>query len=160
MKSPYARNCLVLLFLAASRLSIAMTVSVQTSKPATTMPLGTPVTWTASTSSAGSGTLLYRFRVAAPGSSFRTVVDFGPNASLTWTTINQEGTYQIETAVLNTNTMEQSVTTSTVSFSSLVSGTSPVITPSANPMVFIYSVPPCPAGEQIRVQFQAAAGPV
>ena len=47
-----------------------------------------------------------------------------------------------------------------MSFSSLVTGTTPVVTPSANPLVFIYSAPPCPAGERIRVQFQTASGPV
>jgi arylsulfate sulfotransferase len=148
-----------LLLLTASGLSASMAVSLQTSK-SSPVPLGTPVTWTASASGASAGTLLYRFRVQASGANFRTVVDYGPNASLTWTTIDQEGAYQIEVAVLNSDTREQSVTTSTMSFSPLVSGAGPVLTPSANPLVFIYSAPQCPPGERVRVQFQASSGPV
>jgi arylsulfate sulfotransferase len=150
---------LLLSILAALRLSAAMTVSLQasTSSP---VPLGTAVTLTAAAQGASAGALLYRFRVQAAGGAFRTVVDYGPNSTLTWTTIDQEGSYQIEAAVFNSDTLEESVTTSTMSFSSLVSGAAPVVNPSANPMVFIYSAPPCPAGERIRVQFQASSGPV
>ncbi len=151
---------LLLPLLAALRLSAAMTVSLQPSTPSP-VPIGTQVTWTAAATGASAGTLMYRFRIQAAGADFRTVVDYGPNASLTWTTIAQEGAYQIEAAVFNSDTLEEAVTTSTMSFSPLVSGAaSPLVTPSANPMVFIYSAPPCPAGERIRVQFQASAGPV
>jgi hypothetical protein len=136
-----------------------MTVSVQASKPAAA-PLGTPVTWTATVAGVNAGTLLYRFRVAPPGSTFRTVVDFGPNAALTWTTIEQEGTYQIEVTAFNSDTLEEAVTTNAISLTSLVTGATPVLTPSANPMVFIYSAPACAPGEQIRVQFQASTGAV
>ncbi len=110
-------------------------------------------------SGASAGQLLYRFRVQPMGGMFRTIVDYGPNVSLTWTTIEQEGSYQIEAAVLNSTTLEESVTTSTMSFTSLVSTATPLVTPSANPGVFIYSAPPCKPGERIRVQFQASNGP-
>jgi len=150
---------LLLSILAALRLSAAMTVSLQASI-SSPVPIGTAVTLTAAAQGASAGTLLYRFRVQAAGGAFRTVVDYGPNPSLTWTTIDQEGTYQIEAAVFNSDTLEESVTISTMSFTPLVSGAAPIVTPSANPMVFIYSAPPCPAGERIRVQFQAPTGPV
>ncbi len=150
---------LLLSILAALRLSAAMTVSLQASS-SSPVPIGTAVILTAAAQGASAGTLLYRFRVQAAGGAFRTVVDYGPNPSLTWTTIDQEGTYQIEAAVFNSDTLEESVTTSTMSFTPLVSGSAPIVTPSANPMVFIYSAPPCPAGERIRVQFQASTGPV
>ncbi len=145
--------------LAAARLSSAMTVSVQSSIPSP-VPLGTPVTWTATASGASGGTLLYRFRVQAPGADFRTVVDYGPKASLTWTTIEGEGAYQIEVAAFNPDTLDESVATTITSFSPLTGGAGPVVTPSANPMVYIYSAPPCPPGERVRVQFEASAGSV
>ncbi|HXP83742.1 MAG TPA: aryl-sulfate sulfotransferase [Bryobacteraceae bacterium] len=136
-----------------------MTVALHASA-AFPLPLGGPVTWTAAASGASAGTLLYRFRVQDPSGAFHTVVDYGPKASLTWTTIGQEGAYQIEVSVFNSNTLEESVTTATTVFSSLVSGAAPVVTPSTNPLVFIYSAPPCPPGERMRVQFQASSGPV
>ena len=141
--------------LLTSQLPAAMTVNLQTSSPAS-MPLGMPVTWTASVSGASAGGLLYRFQVEGPGGVFRTVVDYGPKAALTWTTIDQEGAYKIEVAVVNTATFEESVVSSGISFTSLVSGTNPVVTPSANPMVFIYSAPPCSASNEIQFDFRAS----
>ena len=87
-------------------------------------------------------------------------MDYGPKSSLTWTTIDQEGSYQIEAAAFNSSTLEESVTTSTTFLFPLVLGLTPVVTPSANPMVFIYSAPPCTPGERIRVQFQASGSAV
>jgi arylsulfate sulfotransferase len=159
VKSHRFRNWLLVLLSTPLGLSASMTVSLLTSK-SSPVPVGTAVTWTASASGANAGTLFYRFRVQSASGNFRTIVDYGPNPSLTWTTIDREGAYQIEAAVLNIDTLEQSVTTSTTSFSPLVNGAIPVVTPSANPLVFIYSAPPCSPGERIRVQFQAAPGPV
>lgn len=158
LKSSFFRIRLLLPLLAAFRLSAAMTVSLQASKTAP-VPLGIPVTWTAAASGASAGTLLYRFRVQTDGGVFRTVVDYGPKTSLTWTTIEQEGTYQIEASVMNSNTMEQAVTTSSISFSPLAVSGNPVVTQSVNPTVFIYSAPPCSAGQRIKVQFQGSSGP-
>jgi arylsulfate sulfotransferase len=159
MKPLRAGNWLLLLFVATLQLPGAMSVNLQASS-ASPVPLGTPVTWTAAISGASAGTLVFRFQVEGPGGSFRTVVDYGPKTSLTWTTINSEGAYQVGVSVFNTATGEQAVGTSGMSFSSLVHGTTPVVTPSANPMVFIYSAPPCSPGDQIRVRFQAVMGPI
>ena len=146
-----------LAFFAALRLSATMTVSVQASRTSP-VPLGTAMVWTAAALNAAPGTIFYRFRVQAPGAAFRTVVDYGPSASFTWTTIDQEGSYTIEAAAFNLGTLEESLTTSTVSFNALAVGATPVITPSVNPLVYIYSAPPCEAGARIRVQFQTPGG--
>jgi arylsulfate sulfotransferase len=161
MKSLRARNLPLLLLplVAVSHLPAAMTVTLQTSIPSP-VPLGTPVTWTAVVSGASAGSLMYRFQVQGPNGVSRTVVDYGPKAMLTWTTIDQEGTYQIEVGVFNTSTLEDSAITGTIYFSPLVSGATPVVTPSANPMVFIYSAPPCSTGQQMRVQFQSPTGSI
>src|ERR1700722_4285950 len=137
---------LLLSLLAASRLPAAMTVTLQASK-ASPVPLGTAITWTAAATGTSGGPIFYRFRIQAPGGTFRTVVDYGPKTALSWTTIDREGGYQIEVAAFNSDTLEESATTSTMFFSPLVAGSTPVLTPSANPLVFIYSALPCPAGE-------------
>jgi arylsulfate sulfotransferase len=148
-----------LLLLPVSRLPAEMMASLHASA-ANLAPLGTPVTWTTAASGGGDGPLLYRYRIQAPGGDFRTVVDYGPKASLTWTTIDQEGNYQIEAAVMNTATGEVSVTAGTMSYTPLVRGADPVLTATANPLVFIYSAPPCPLGDRMRVQFQTQNGQV
>ena len=102
------RNRLLLLVpsLAASHAFGAMTVALQKSSPSP-VPLGTSVTWTAVVSGASTGGLLYRYQIQGPSGALKTVVDYGPNASLTWTTIEQEGTYQMEVSVVNTVTFEE-----------------------------------------------------
>ena len=159
MKSCRFQGWLPLLLLAALPLSAGMTVSLQASKTSP-VALGTTVTWTAAASEGNAATLLYRFRIQAPGGGFRTIVDFGSNASLTWTTINQEGSYQIEVTAFDGVTLEESVATSPMFFIPLFNGIAPVITPSANPQVFIYSAAPCQPGQRIRVQLTASDGSV
>lgn len=155
----HSSGWLPLFLLTSSGLFASMTATVQPSRPSP-VPLGSPVTWTATTAGANPGTIFYRFRVLGPGNEFHTIVDYGPNASLSWTTIAQEGTYQIEVTALNTATMEESVATDAMSFTSLVTGSTPVVSQSANPLVFIYSAPPCTPGERIRVQLQAPDGEI
>ncbi len=121
-------------------------------------PLGTVVTWTATVSGADPGTLNYRFRTRLSGTAFRTVVDYGPNSTLDWASIDQEGTYQVEVSVRNKATGQIVNNTATFELQSLVPGNAPVVTPTANPLVFIYSLPACSAGGRVRVQFQSANG--
>jgi arylsulfate sulfotransferase len=104
------------------------------------------------------GILAYRFRIRRLGGDFHTVVDFGPKSSLTWTTIEREGTYEIEATAMNTATNETGVASSLFQFTSLVNGQTPVVTLSVHPMVAIYSAPPCAAGSRIRIQFSTSGG--
>jgi hypothetical protein len=122
------------------------------------VPLGTPVTWTATVFGPSPGTLAYRFQIRQSGGDFRTVVDYGPKSALTWSTIDQEGSYQIEVSVQNYNTGEQASGDTVQQFTSLISATTPIVTPSANPWVYIYSAPPCSWGARMIVRFQAPDG--
>jgi len=144
----------------------AMTVSLNPSVPSP-QPLGTLVHWTATASGASAGVLRYRFRVREQGfggtrhhleEPFRTVVDFGPNANLDWTTIAQEGEVLVEAAVRNVATGETATTEIPYTFTRLAQ-TGPVATATAHPLVFIYSAPPCPMGARMRVRFSTAGGP-
>ena len=140
---------------AAQQMSVSLSQSVQS--PA---PLGTVITWSAAVSNANPGVLSYRFRVRPIGSDFRTVVDYGPNASLDWNTIEHEGSYEIEVSVKNNNTGDQASAAAMFWLTSLVTGDAPVLTPTSNPLVFIYSAPACPAESRMRVQFQSTDGVV
>lgn len=134
-----------------------MSVSV-TSSLGSPVKLGTLVTWSATVSAANPGTLGYRFRVRRVGDDFRTVIDFGPKSVLDWTTIEREGTYEMEVTVKNFNTGDTASTSEMFQFLPLAIGQSPVVTPSVHPLVFIYSAPPCADGSRMRVQFSIAGG--
>jgi arylsulfate sulfotransferase len=123
-----------------------------------TAPLGSAVTWTTTVSSANPGTLWYRFRAGYLGQDPRTVVDYGPKASLDWSAIDREGAYQIEVSVKNKDTGDTADASAMFVLTSLVTNEVPVVTPTANPLVFIYSAPPCRAGGRMKVQFQSPDG--
>ncbi len=148
-------SSLILLATFWTPLQAQMTVSLSPSVPSPAR-LGVPVKWTAVVSGARPGTLAYRFRVLHQGRDFRTLVDYGPKFSLTWTTIEEEGGYPMEVSVKNTNTGDSALATVNFVFSP-IEGTLPAITPSANRLVFIYSGPNCREG-RMRVQFQSAGG--
>jgi arylsulfate sulfotransferase len=149
---------LILLVVACIPLQAQMTVSLSPSVPSPAR-LGVPVTWTASVSGANPGTLVYRFGVLHSSRDFQTLVDYGPKSSLTWTTIEDEGSYPMQVSVKNSNTGDLASATANFVFAPITDGATPMITPSANPLVFIYSVgaPVCQAG-RLRVQFQSAGG--
>jgi arylsulfate sulfotransferase len=145
----------------------AMTVSLASSV-ASPAPLGTLVRFTATAAGADSGPLMYRFRTqfgSIRGKNhpfepqFRTIVDYGPSSTLDWTTISAEGPVEMEVSVENTATGETATDSVPFEFSSLTQRDAPAATPTGNPLVFIYSAPPCADGGQMRVRFQAASGP-
>lgn len=147
---------LMLLAAYGAPLQAQMTASLSASVASPAL-LGTPITWTASVSAAGSDSVVYRFRVFHEGRDFQTLVDFGPKSALTWTTIADEGSYVMEVSIKDNNTGEVATATVPYLFEPIVTGSDPVITPSANPLVYIYSAPSCGVG-RMKVQFQSVGG--
>ncbi len=119
-------------------------------------PVGTMVRWTASPTN-DTGSLWYRFRVRQAGQEFGTIRDFGPLNTLDWTASEQEGTYEVEVSVRDRNSGDVAQTSALYQFTSRVSDT-PVLNPTTNPLVFLYSAPECPSGSSMRVQFQSPEG--
>lgn len=144
----------------------SMTVTLQPSA-ASPQPLGTPVQWVASANGASAGTLWYRWRTRYIGIttkrhavdfSYRTIVDYGPKQSFTWATIAREGPYQIEVTVRNLSTGETATASAPFLLTRLADGAEPVLTPTANPLVYIYSAPACQGS--IRVEATSPEGVV
>jgi arylsulfate sulfotransferase len=136
----------------AAAMSVSLTPSI--SSPAA---VGTIVTWNTVVSDAAPGTLWYRFGTRAAGADFNLVRDYGPASTLNWTASEHEGTYEIEVSVRNTETGESAVNSLAYRFVPVVRDL-PVISPTANSLVFLYSAPACPAGGLMRVDFQTADG--
>jgi arylsulfate sulfotransferase len=144
-----------------------MSVVLTPSQPSP-VPLGTVITWTASvsgqnisgqnTSGQNIGTPVYRFRGRPAGGTFHTIVDYGPNASLSWTTIQQEGTYEIEASAMSADGTQTGAASALMVMTSLVNDGGPVITSTANPLVYIYSAPACFNGQQLSVQITSPEG--
>jgi arylsulfate sulfotransferase len=155
---------LLLAGLVAPGQALAMNVSLTPSIPSPA-PVGTIVTWTASVPSSGTATLWYRFRIGAVGADLQMVRDYGPQSSLDWTVSDHEGAFQIEVSARNLNTGESATITTTYSMASRLATPfgnlpTPVINTTANPLVFLYSAPPCSVGSQMTVYFQSPVGVV
>jgi len=142
---------------AAALLPAQISVTLMPSQPSP-VPLGTIVTFAASASGANLGTPTFRFRARLAGAAFHTIVDYGPNSSLSWTTIDREGSYEIEVTARSGDLTQTAAASVIMAMTSLVTQDAPVITPTANSLVFIYSAPPCPPRQTLSVQFTSPEG--
>jgi hypothetical protein len=120
-------------------------------------PVGTAIRWFAWIEEASTGTTWFRYRVRSPGEAqFRLMRDFSPQALWEWLPVDTDGIYEIEVTARIVETGEVSIVTHSYEVASRVIGETPVISPTANQLVFLYSAPPCPAGSRILVNFKGA----
>jgi hypothetical protein len=116
--------------------------------------VGERITWTATATDCGAAPV-YQFSAAPQGGDFHVVRDFSPTNTFAWTPM-QEGTYDIQVTVKDG--YQATETTSAVvvdAVASRVTGSQAVVTPTLNPLVALYSVPPSAAGT-VFVQFAVA----
>src|SRR5262249_53345926 len=97
---------------------------------------------------------VYQFSAAMHGDAFHVVRDFSPANTFVWAPI-QEGTYEIRVTVKDG--YQASETTSAVVADDVASrvGSQAIVSPTLNPLVALYSVPPSSA-EMVLVQFALA----
>jgi hypothetical protein len=135
------------------RCLLSCTVSLAPSAAAPQL-VGERVAWTATAADCGAAPV-YQFSAAPHGGAFHVVRDFSPANTFAWTPM-QEGIYDIKVTVKDG--YQAAETTSAVApdaVASRVTGAQAVVTPTANPLVALYSVPPSSA-ETVFVQFAVA----
>ncbi len=116
--------------------------------------VGERITWTATASDCGT-TPVYQFSVALHAGAFQVVRDFSPTNAFAWTPM-QEGAYDIEVTVKDGyQATETTTAVAADAVASRVTGSQPVITPTLNPLVALYSAPPSSARTEF-VQFSVA----
>jgi hypothetical protein len=122
--------------------------------------VGESVTWTGATADLGAAPV-YQFRVGPEHGPLRVVRDFSLTNSFTWTPM-EEGTYDIQVIAkegFNATDTESADALDVVD--SRVTGTDAVITPTSNPLVALYSVPPTQPGPgphgTVHVEFAVAS---
>ncbi len=160
-----SRFLLAMILAVCSCLSTPLRATIQvqlTPLPASPQVLGTTITWTASATDSNPGPVTYKFEVAPPGSNptFATISDFSLANTLNWTPNTWEGTFQIRVTARDYLAGETSQIVSKFGVESLVTGTQPVVTATANPLIALFSAPSCATGSFMRVGFELSGSTV
>ncbi len=138
-----------------SSMAMATPVVQLTASVLSPQPLGTTVTLTAGATDTSAGTISYRFEIGAANSTQLSMVrDYSVATTFTYTPTKREGNYQFEVIARNNTTQQTSIAKIIpYQFTPLVSGSKPVVTSTANPLVALFSSPGCPTGAFMRVNF-------
>ena len=133
--------------------------------PATSLnspqPLGTTIIITASATDTDPGVISYRFEISgASGANLSMARDYSVDPTFVLTPTEHGGNYQFVVFARNNSTGKIGTNLlSRFSFTSLVTGSTPVITPTANPLVALFSSPPCSTGGlDMRVSILRSGG--
>lgn len=163
-------RCFSVLALAAGlQMPMLATITIQSVTPSLTAPqaLGTPIAWTATATDSNAGPLTFQYSVALGANPFVTTKDFNAGTlsagvwtspAYSWATIQSEGVYRIRVVAKDFVSGEFTSQTINYRLSSLVTGSTPVVTPLANPLVALYSAPACAIGSNMRVSFRKSGG--
>jgi arylsulfate sulfotransferase len=148
----------MLLFPAVGRAqSTSCTISLTPSTPSPQL-VGAMVVWTTTVTNCGAAPV-YQYKLATTNAvpRFRLARDFNLANTLAWGPL-QEGSYAVMVTVKSSFAAGDS-TSAVVPFviHSLVSGDQAVVTPTLNPLVALYSAPPCEE-ESIYVKFRPVSG--
>jgi arylsulfate sulfotransferase len=128
--------------------------------------LGTSITWTVTASDSHPGPLAFQFSVAIPEASLAMARDFNPGTltgatwralPFVWTPTASEGIWQIQVIAKDFTSGETASAVAHFQVNPLVTGGTPVVTATANPLVALFSAPACAAGSTMRVAFQPAS---
>lgn len=131
-------------------------VSLTPNKPSPQL-VGDRVVWTATATGCGDN-LVFQFSIGPSGGLARVARDFGTDNTFSWAPM-QESAYDVRVSVkADFGAAEATSATVTDFVNSRVTGADPVITPTANPLVALYSIPPC-SGGTVVVNFRPAGDP-
>jgi arylsulfate sulfotransferase len=131
------------------------TVTVQLTSTTTSVPVGETINFTAigKDTANPNAVFTYQFSMRPSGSGpYSVIKDFYTSNTLAWTESSKEGAYDVG-VVAKTATGGYASTIETVHVMSRITGSSPVVSGTQNPLVALYSAPPCSAPATVRVRF-------
>ena len=126
-------------------------------------PIGAVVRWVVRATDSHAGTPTFQFNLAPPGGALALVKDFNvgtfqsgawTSQPFVWVPTGIEGVYQIQVVIKDFASGETASKTVQFQVSPLVTGSTPVVVATANPLVALFSAPSCPAGSTMQVAFQ------
>lgn len=121
-------------------------------------PVGTPIGFTALPSAVGPSSrdlFVFQYSVSVNGGPFRVVHDYSQQFAFAWTPELFEQNVTIRVKVRDDDAKTTAQAEMPFQFVSRVKGKVPVVTPTAHPLVALFSAPACPQGSKFRVAFHA-----
>jgi hypothetical protein len=117
-------------------------------------PVGSSIGLTPRLENVSKGMLVFRYSVSVNGGPFRMVRDYSQQRDFTWTPELYEHSATIRVTARNNESKETAEDEMRFQITSRIAGKAPVITPSAYPLIALFSAPPCSAGTSFRVAFR------
>src|SRR5438067_3798066 len=117
-------------------------------------PVGTSIGLTPRVENVGKGMLVFRYAVSVDGGDFRIIRDFSQQRDFVWSPALSEHQARVRLTVRNNETKETAQDEIPFRTVSRTKGSAPVVTPTAHPLIALFSGPPCAAGTQFRVAFR------
>ncbi len=144
-----------------------VTIQLFTPTPVPPQQIGTTITFVATATDTSPGPVAFQYNVTPPNGSLTMIRDFnmGTLSGGTWTgpafawdPTGIEGTYQVEVVAKDFVTGQIASRTIHYAVEPLVTGKTPLVKSTANPLVALFSAPSCAAGSTMRVAFEVQAG--
>lgn len=121
--------------------------------PSAPQAVGAIIAWTASVTDTSPGAHEYQFSVTSPGGLTAVVRDFNVTKSFQWTPSHAEGNYVVGVVARNVATAETGKTTQNFAVTTRLINGRAAVTPTQNPLVALFSAPPCQTGNFVGVRF-------
>ena len=152
----------LLLVLSAPALATVTIVSLKPSH-ASPQPIGKTVTWAATATDSSSGPVAFQFNIIPPNGPLTMVRDFNSGTlngstwtapAFAWVPTGVEGTYKIQVVAKDFVSGQSASKTVAFLVEPVVTGSTPVVEKTANPLVALFSAPSCASGSTMRVAYQ------
>ena len=131
--------------------TVTVTLNVSPKSP---QAEGTLITFLAAGSDQDPGVISYRFSIAFVEKSLVIARDYSQQPIFQWTPNTLDGQYAIVVTARNDSTGSTAQAAKLFTVNSLVSSDTPVVSPTPNPLVALFSAPACASGSAMRVLFQ------
>jgi hypothetical protein len=121
-------------------------------------PVGTSVSLVPQVENPERGMHVFRYSVSEDGGPFRIIRDFSQQQEFVWAPALYEHQARVRLTVRNNATGSTAETDLPFRIASRVKNQRTSITPTSNPLIALFSAPPCADGGQFRVEFQREGG--
>ena len=122
---------------------------------ASPQPVGVSINLSPRVENMSKGMHVYRYSVSANGGPLRIIRDFSQDRDFTWAPELQEQGATVRVTVRNNESKETAEDEMPFQIVSRIKGKASVVTPSAHPLIALFSAAPCPQGGNFRVAFHA-----